>query len=36
MTAEDAGVYLDLMQQLFVGDIDAQEFDDAMNEQLGN
>ncbi|MDD2970661.1 MAG: extracellular solute-binding protein [Lachnospiraceae bacterium] len=36
MTSEDAGVYLDLMQQLYVGDITPEEFDDAMNTQLGN
>jgi len=36
MSSEDAGVYLDLMQQLYVGDITPEEFDEAMNAQLGN
>lgn len=36
MLSEDAGVYLDLMQQLFVGNITAEEFDETMNAQLGN
>lgn len=36
MSADDAGVYLDLMQQLYVGDITVEEFGDTMNAQLGN
>ena len=36
MSSEDAGVYLDLMQQLYVGDITAEEFAEKMKNYEKN
>ena len=36
MSSEDAGEYLALLQQLYIGDLTPEEFVEAMAEQLGN